>query len=118
MSFPLGTLINPLLDQFNVLVSQSPVGIDRRHAEFRILGADSLVELTLCRVAGHDDLVAAPVNEQTFSLVQTEVGQALLFIRAVAREAGIRKDRTNLTVKVDGFGDDGLRGGLGRRHAD
>jgi len=59
-----------------------------------------LVELALGGVAGNDDAVAAAVGEQAFRVVQTQVRHALLFIRAMTLEAGVRQDGTNVAVEV------------------
>ncbi len=104
MRFPFGALVDPLLDEVNLLVGQRLAGVSRRHAERHVLGTDFLVDLALRRVSRDDDLVAAAVDEQSLRLVEAHAGHAHFFVWAMALEAVVREDGTDLPVEVHRFG--------------
>ncbi len=109
LRFPFGALVDPLLDERNLLLGEGLAGIDRWHAEGHVFGTDLLVDLALRRVPRDDDFVTAAVDEQSLGLVQAHLGHAHLLVRAMALEAVVGEDGTDFPVEVHGLG-----GRLGR----
>ena len=100
MQFPFGPLVDPFADQLNLLRSQGPVGIGRRHSEASILGADPLVKPAVSALARKDYLVAATVSEDTFFSIQPELGLAALLVRPMTSEAVVGKNGADFPVEI------------------
>src|SRR5207244_2492356 len=93
--FPFCALVDPLAYEFDLLFVQSALGENRRHAQ-RLIGiADALVEPAGGRVRRRDD------GEEAVFSIEAQLGLALFFVRTVAGEAGVGKDRANVAVEVD-----------------
>ncbi len=72
------------------------------------------IQLALVRVARGDDLDVVVGREQTFLLVEPEVGLAMILVWPVAEEAVLGQDRPDVAVEVDAFPPVGFRR---QRHA-
>src|SRR5215472_11455982 len=102
--FPGSASVNPVPDEFNLLRRQGPAGVNGRHPEGRVAGADFLIELTGGAVAGNDDSVAASVGECAFPGVESQIGLTRVGVGAVASKTLIRKNRAYLAAEIGGRG--------------
>ena len=89
--------------QVALFVAQVAIGIRRRHLLIRILGQDALDQFAI---------VGLPRNDRFFrplpiERVEPQLALALAGILAVAVEAVLRKDRTNVATVVDRSTDGG-----------
>ncbi len=106
VAFILGALLDPAAEDGNLLVGE--VGLlagRRRHVLVGVFGRDALDQRALVGFAGNDRRVAAEVGRGAFAIVEPKIGFAVLGIGAVAVEAVARKDRTDVLVEADLFGD-------------
>src|SRR2546426_2898707 len=101
---PLGPLIDPLADQFDLFGSQVPLKPGWRHPNSIGLGTDLLIQFALRGFSGNNDVVAAPVSERALFGIKPQARRPLLLIRPMAGKAIVRKDGTNLAVKIHSFG--------------
>ncbi len=77
MDLILRAFINPALDQIHLRGVRWRGGIRRWHARGRLLRRNSLVQTTLGRIAGHDDLVGFSILESTLGGIKAQFGAAL-----------------------------------------
>jgi hypothetical protein len=77
------------------------VGFGRGIRSSGILGDDALVERALGGVALHDGGAAFACAEEAFLAVEPELGLAAARVRAVALEAGVGQDGTDVPVEAE-----------------
>ena len=116
MLLPGCTLLDPLLQELLLSVSQHLVRRLGRHALGCILRNDPLIQQTPIRIAGDNHCTTVSFFKSTLLGVEPEANHASSLIRPVAMKTVVRKNGANLVLKVnvDGRCGPGL---LGRRYA-
>lgn len=101
MGLPLTAFRNPAADRVNLFVRDCSICRRRGHPASRLGMAHSLENQTLRRLARDDQASAPCLREGAFPGVQPDTRHALLFIRAVALEAVLRQDGSDIPIEVD-----------------
>src|SRR5262249_23154924 len=110
---PLRPLLDPALEQRDLLRLEARADRTRRHALRLVLVKDAAQQLTLAGVARNDGVITPQIRESAGLGVEAGVGLAFALVGAVALEAGIRRDRADVAVELDRAGGPpaGARGG-------
>src|SRR5438876_101266 len=101
MTPPLRALANPLLDESDLAGSRVVERLWRRHQVVRIQGRDSAKQFALGALSRNDHGLAVFDSKRAFLGVEPQFPFARLFIRAVALETVIRKDREDVAAEVN-----------------
>ena len=103
MGFVDGALGDPAAEEFLLGRRQRLVRFLLRHDVFGVVREDAFDDLALFRLARDDgDLAALAGLERFFAEIQAQAAFARLRVEAVAMEAGVRHDRTDVAVEADG----------------
>ena len=103
MGFVDGALGDPATEEFLLGRRQRLVRFLLRHDVFGVVREDTFDDLALFRLARDDgDLAALAGLERLFAEIQAQAAFARLRVEAVAMEAGVRHDRTDVAVEADG----------------
>ena len=97
MTLVFGTLLDPIDEQGFLTGRQALSGVRRRHAEQFVLVADFGHQLAGRGVARHDRLP----RQGYFAPVQPQVRLPRIPVRAVAGEAVVGEDRTDIPVEAN-----------------
>ena len=100
----LRALRDPLAKGRDLLRGQRrPLALRRRHLLLRIVRQDAHHQLALVRVARHDRADAVVIRHRLLAQIEPPLAVAMLLIRPVAEETGVRKDRPDVLVEPDGL---------------
>ncbi len=101
MTPPLGSLVDPAADKFDLLRGKLLAAVGRRHTEGGIALGDSVIELALFAVARHDGMAAGlQLGERGLFLIEPQSRLPGFRIGAVALVAGIGQQRPDVPVEV------------------
>ena len=99
---PLGALLDPPLEQVDLLGRQRSAQRLGRHPLALVLGGDTRDQIAVLKIARHDGVASRLVRaEGSLLRVEPQPGLALPRVGAVAVEALVRQDRPDLKVEVD-----------------
>ena len=101
MLLPGCSLLNPLLQDLLLIVSQHLVRKLGRHALGCILRRNPLIQQTPIRIAADNHFTAFSFFKSAFLGVEPETNHTSSLIRPVAKKTVIRKDGADLTLKVN-----------------
>ena len=102
-------MLNPLLQDLLLIVTQDLVRKLGRHALGCILRRNPLIQQTPIRIAADNHFTAFSFFKSAFLGVEPETNHTSSLIRPVAKKTVIRKDGADLTLKVNvGSGCTGL----------
>ena len=100
-----GTLRDPAAEEFLLRSGEGLVRLLVRHHVIFVLGEETLDDLALLGLARDDGDFAALAGLQRFGTdVQAQLTFSRLSVEAVAVEAGVRHDRTNVAIEADRIG--------------
>ena len=100
-----GALLYPATEEFLLFWREGLMRLLRGHEVIFVLREDSLDDLRFFGFARDDgDLPALAGLEREFADVEPEATFAGFLIESMAMEAGVRHDRTDVTVEADGVG--------------
>jgi len=97
----LGTLDDPVVQQFFFVVAELLASVRRRHQVVLVIGCDAGEQFTPARGAGHDRRVAVEISQRAFAGVEAQIGLAVAGIRPVAGEAFVGKNRADIAVELN-----------------
>lgn len=106
MVFIFSSLCDPEAEGLFFAFGETVDGVKRGHVVVFIFGEDSGDEFGLVWFAGDDGLAFGG----SFEGIEAEIGFALVFIEAVAEEAVVGEDGTDVAVVADLLGRDRERG--------
>ena len=110
MPFVGGTLFDPAPQQVHLGVGEARLlRLRRRHHLVRIMGENALEQLAGVGFARVDCGVASQVRQGALAKIEAQLALAILFIRPVAGEAVVGKNRPDVLVEADAFGQRGRR---------
>ena len=102
MTLVLGSFGDPLLQRFDLFGGQLLSRLGRWHHRGGISGRDAADDLALVRTPGDDRNLARLAFPHGLVVgVESQPGVTLLRIGAVTAQTVLRKNRANVTVKVD-----------------
>ncbi len=110
------SLVDPFLQQLDLVGSQLLARLRRRHLLVGVVTGDAFEQLAVAGLAGHDDRVSRP--ECTLLEVEPQVGFSTLGVWTVAEEAVFRQDRQDVQAESDRLGFAGLGSGQDRNPDD
>ncbi len=102
VAFILGSFFDPAFEKVLLIFRQYEVRFRRRHQLVIILGNDTPPCLAFLKISRGNRNYSTQVSSGTFERIETKIGFATVFVRPVAVKAGFRKDRANITIKLDG----------------
>src|SRR5687768_3680240 len=100
MSLPLRPLLDPSLDQCDLLGLELLARLARWHDLVFVVSGNALEQRTVTRLTGDDDHRLIRLAEEAFLRVEPQVGLALVLVGAVAGEAVFRQDRADVAIEV------------------
>ena len=104
VAFIFRTLINPLLDQLNLIFSEFLACFWRWHNFVIILGNHSSYHFTIGSVSRYDSLQSVFIFKASSIFdVETEFCFSFMFVRPVAGKTIVRKQRSNVSVEFNFF---------------
>lgn len=102
--FILGSFFDPLIDEFFFTIIQFEQMIGRRHDVVGIFGDDAFPNKRFFRLARDNGGSILAISISSFPGVETEIGFPRIWVKSMAGEAVIRKERPDVGVEADGFG--------------
>ena len=100
-----GSLGDPAAEELFLGICQRLVRLLFRHDVFGVGREDAFDDLTLIRLARYDrDRAALAGLQRVFAEIEAQAAFTGLRIEAVAMEAGVRHDRTDVAIEADGVG--------------
>ena len=103
MAFPSRALLDPLPDGGDLGIRQGYASLRRRHSRGWAGGADAGEEAAFRRVAGHDNLITAPIGEEPVFGIEPQVGHAAFVVGAVTGEAVVGENGAHVAIEIDGL---------------
>ena len=101
MLLPRCVLVDPPLDQFDLLRGHLLLRVRGRHSLVLVIGDEPGVDFTLRRIAWHHrELARLDFGKQAVLDVQTHIGLAILLVQTVAGETLFGEQRSDLTTKI------------------
>ena len=102
VGFIVGTLLNPFFDNLSLLGSEGVSMLGRGHYGLRVLANDSHKSFARLGVSGNNGLSAVLIlGGSSLEGVEPQTGTTFLSIWAVAQEAGIGEDTTDVLVETN-----------------
>jgi hypothetical protein len=98
MQLVVGALLDPSFQKFFLLSGEFPIRVGRWHESIRIGRLDPLDELALGDIAWNE----GGRGEGLLPDIQTQIGLAMQWVRAVAVQAIFGKDWTDVSIEFDG----------------
>jgi hypothetical protein len=99
---PFRALLDPFLEERDLVRAQREVRLRRRHDLLRVSRGQAMEQLTLRGVAGLDDELAVLQRlERALRRIKPELALARFLIRAVTEEAAVREQRLDVIIEVD-----------------
>src|SRR5262249_757101 len=98
---PRRPFLNPSADGFDLLRIERLVRILWRHTTHSGGSRDALIHQALLRFGSDDRRTILPFSESAFLSVQLEIHHAGVFVRTMALEAVVGKNRPDLTLEID-----------------
>ena len=99
---PWRALFNPTFKGGFLRIGQRFMRSHRRHTQTRFGVIDALQNQTFKRLASNNGLTIFALLKRTFASIQAQSGHPRTLIRAMTKEAGIRKDGTDFALKING----------------
>jgi len=94
--------LNPAADKVDLLLGEYFVELCGRHVIIDVRGQQSFHHRALLGVAWDDGGIAGlPPTPRGLEGIQAELTLGLRFVGTVTREAGVREDGPDVTVKLD-----------------
>ena len=107
----LSPLSDPALEQILLRTRELLVRVRRRHQVVGVFGEDAFDQLALVGLAGNEGLL----RDGVLAHIEAELGLALLLVGAVAEEAVVREDGSDVAVVIHPLRASGGRGESGGR---
>lgn len=101
MPLIVGPLGNPSPDPLDLLGAKTRALPRRRHHLVLILTEEPMEHLAGLRLSGHDRRMTAQVRRGALKGVEAKAGLALLLVRAMAGNAMIRDQGTNVPIEIE-----------------
>ena len=101
MGLPLCSLLDPAPQPFNLMRRELSSCFHRRHSVLGITGGDAPDEFAPCWLAGNYGEMALDGGLGASFEIKPKPGFTLGLIRAMALEAGVGKNRTDVAVELD-----------------
>ena len=103
MSFPFGSILEPLPEELDLLLGHRFLGLGRRHHLLGVIGEDAVPKLAFVELARDDGPGAVAVGEGGFLEVEAQLGLPRFLGGSVAVEALARENRPDVAVEANGF---------------